>query len=386
MCYTLPGMQQISIQSPFVGKRQFLRADGTPFWEFLEENEIAYDKAHFPFLSNHTKPRVKRLFDFDEYLQLGSRGSAIAYLYKGLGKALNYVGPVLDLELEHGFNDHTDRHTLWVSQKAVELLKRSGYSFDNLADYFGPKSEVLVTLVGMMHDLGNFMDRRDHSTYSAWILTRLFDTTDKHPEMWWATLYSVLFHEEPVLLQHGVKLSEGIPMQWALVAADKMHVGRDRIGGRSFESGIAHGALEDDVHILLEALIVRSAWYFEVGTFVWHLDFSIDQLEEKFASFTKGNRRLWVPQLFQRLLLDQGKMYRETFAEMFSQHYGNRMRMAAESVFHLFSFVNRFEVRLTDTDTRGKVGSGQMSIWQVKRGRFVESGENETEKRWWVRG
>lgn len=396
--YTWGGMSNnlslsIPIDSPFVGRRDFVRADGTSFWQFLDEHKIEYQKSHFPFLTNHKIPKVQRIFNFKEYLELGSRGAALAYLYAGLGKAFNYVGPVLDQELKHGFNDHTDRHTLWVSQTAVELLARSGYSFDNLKDYFGAKSEVLVTLVGMTHDLGNFMDRKQHSTYSAWLLTRLFDNYEKDPQMWGAVLHAVLFHEEPVLRAIGSSLQEGTPMQWALVAADKMHMGRDRIGGRSFASGIKENAFEEDVHILLNSLVVRSSWYFEVGKFVWHLDFSVDQLEEKFASFTKGNQRLWVPWMFQRLFVQKGRAYRDTFSSEFSKIYGDRMRIAAECVFLLYPFVDAFEVRLTDTDTRHKVGSGEMSVWHVARPRpdWRERDSNrkvvvETVEHWWGRG
>ena len=80
-------------------------------------------------------PRFQRavpppVFDWPEYLELESRGEALAYLSRGLGTALNYVGPVLDTELPHGFNDHTDRHTLWVSERAVELLQRAGVGYD----------------------------------------------------------------------------------------------------------------------------------------------------------------------------------------------------------------------------------------------------------------
>lgn len=383
--------QDISLKSPFIGSNYFMRSNGRPFWQYLDSKKIDYQKNHFPFLTAYKKPRVKPVFDFTEYLKLNSRGEALGYLYGGLGKALNYVGPVLDQEMRHGFNDHTDRHTLWVSQTGLELLQRSGYSFDRLDDYFGPKSEILMTLVGMTHDLGNFIDRKNHSTYSAWLLTRLFQNTKKDPEMWHAVLYSILFHEEPVLVDLGLDLSNGIPLQWALVAADKMHVGRDRIGGRSFESGVENGALEEDAHILLNSMIVRSAWYLGVETFIWHLDFSIDQLEDKFVRFTRGNRRLWVPQAFQSLFRDRGRAYRDTFAASFTKLYLNRMLMAAQSVFLLFPFIKFFEVRLTDTDTRGKVGSGEMTIWRLSRDRtdvgqvFGHSKRRLTE-RWWLRG
>ncbi|MCA9369724.1 MAG: hypothetical protein H6774_02280 [Pseudomonadales bacterium] len=343
-----------------------LRPDGTSFWQFLKKEKIAYQKDHFPFLTAHKIPRLKEVYDFEAFMALQSRGQALAYLYQGFGRSLDYVGPVLDSELEHGFNDHTDRHTLWVSQVVAELLHRSGKSYLGKKDY-NEKTEVLATLVGMTHDIGNFVSRKEHSTYSAWMLGKLFGNTYSDVKAWEAVEYSILFHEEPVLVQQGVHLSDGIPLQWALVLADKMHVGRDRIGGRSVESGVKKRAFDKDVHILLNALIVRSTWYFEVNTFVWHLDFSVDQLGEKFASFSKGNKRLWLPRFFQKHFLKKGTIYRESFAKLFSDVYGDRMSMAAESAFLLFPYINTFKVRLVDNDTRQKVGSGEMVVWEKKR-------------------
>lgn len=346
--------------------KNFIRPDETSFWEFLKQHEIPYQKADFPFLTYNKIPKIKRVFDFSDYVQIKSRGEALSYLYNGFGKALNYVGPVLDLELEHGFNDHTDRHTLWVTQTGVELLQRAGISYDGLG-YYDPLTETMMTLVGMTHDLGNFFSRKEHSTYSAWLLTRLFANTKKHPREFSTALHSILFHEEPTLIDLGMNIEDGTPLQWALVAADKMHVGRDRVGGRSFQNGIKMGAFEDDIHIVLNALVVRSSWHLGVRRFIWNLDFSIDQLEEKFESFTTGNQRLYLPKFFQNVFVSKGTLYRESFVKLFSDIYKNRMYLAAKCVFLLFDHINEFVVELADNDTRAKVGSGKMTVLKLTR-------------------
>jgi len=345
----------IGIDSPHLASNEFVRRDGTSFWAFLNSAGISHTKEHFPFLSNHRTPKVKRVFDFGQYLNLSGRGEALSYLYHGLGKAWNYVGPVLDRELKHGFNDHTDRHTLWVSLTAVELLQRAGKSYGNGGGRYDTRTENLLTLVGMTHDLGNFVDRKEHSMYSAWLLTRLFYNYAPHQAEWEAVLFTTLFHEEPMLRELGVNLSDGIPLQWALVAADKMHVGRERIGDRSYESGIANRALEEDVHILLNTLIVRSSWILATRAFVWHLDFSVEQLEEKVESFTKGDGKIWLPDSFHEQFSLGGKPYREIFAEMFTKVYEARIRMAAMAVFLLFPQINRFQVFLTDESKHGEL-------------------------------
>ncbi len=344
----------------------FIRPDGKYFWDFLKENNIRYTKNHFPFLTKHKKPKIKQVFDFAEYMQIGSKGEALSYLYGGFGKAFNYVGPVLDLELKHGFNDHTDRHTLWVGQTGAELLQRAGVSYDG-ARHYDADTEVLMILAGMTHDLGNFFSRKEHSVYSAWLLTKLFTNRERNSVEFETLLQAVLFHEEPVLVDLNLDLENGTPLQWALIVADKMHVGRDRIGSRSTQSGIEHGALEEDIHIVLNALIVRSAWFFGVRSFIWHLDFSVDQLEEKFGSFTTGNHKLHLPLSFQRVFRQRGVRYRESFVQLFNDVYINRMKLAAKSAFLLFPHINEFRVELSDNDTKARVGSAKLEVFKIRR-------------------
>lgn len=356
----------VSLNPALMNRWSFVRPDGTGFWDFLDKAKIKYTREDFAFLTSHSIPQVLPVFKFDDYMQLASQGEALAYLYRGLGKAFNYVGPVLDRELEYGFNDHTDRHTLWVASQTVELLSRAGKHYDGKG-YYDEKTEVLAVLVAMMHDLGNFIDRKDHSTYSAWLMTRLFERSNKHKREWDAVMDTILFHEEPVLLAMHIPLTKLLPLHWALVAADKMHGGRDRVGGRSIEKGIAHQAFEHDTHILLNALVARSSWHLHAGKFIYHLDFSIDQLTDKFAAFSKGNGRLWVPKQFHDLFEREGRKYRDTFAQMFKTLYGPRIIIATKAIFLLFPQIDMFEVHMSDTDTRNKVGSGEKVVLRVKR-------------------
>jgi hypothetical protein len=134
---------------------------------------------------------------------------------------------------------------------------------------------------------------------------------------------------------------------------------------------------------------------------VWHLGFSVDQLEDKFSRFTKGNKRIHVPYSFQKLFVNKGVLYRDTFKEMFTQLYRDRLLMAAQSIFLLFPYLQRFEVQLSDIDTRGKVGSGDMVLWSINRSDvFKNHADTHTAKPkydgkrkqstnrvgWWARG
>lgn len=346
--------------------KEFKRLDETPFWQFLEKNSVSYAKEDFPFLTRDETPEIRSMFDFSDYLNLKSSGEGLTYLYRGLGRSLNYVGPILDLEREHGFNDHTDRHTLWVFGNVVELLKRAGVSFDGKGRC-DAETEMLATLVGLTHDLGNFIARKGHQLYSVWILSNLFSDCADYPTEWEAVKNAIFGHDESYHLNNPQGLKEGLPLQWALVAADKMHVGRDRIGGRSRESGLSGGALDHDSHILVNLLVTRSTWRLGAGIFYWYLDFSLDQLDERFAGFAKNEQHIGVSQQLQDLFKKDGIKLRDGFAQLFENVYSERVELASRAVFSLFPFVSSFEVVLTDNDTKGKVGSEESSIIRIDR-------------------
>lgn len=345
---------------------KFNRSDGESFWDFLESAKIEYRREDFGFLTADDVPVLRPVLDFGKFLKITSRGEALAYLYEGLGRTLVYVGPVLDKELKHGFNDHTDRHTLWVTQTGWDLLARSGMSFDG-KDAHDSKTDVLMTLVGMTHDLGNLVGRKNHSHYSLWMMSRIFYNYRNYPEEWKATLKTIKFHDEEAIKEANVDLRRAIPLLCALVAADKMHVGRDRIGEKSLLDGVEKGAIEHDVHILLNSLITRSTWYLSPKTFVWHLDFSVEQLAKKFASFTNGKDRLWVSKAFIRDYKKRGIAFRESFAKEFGRVYSDRIFFTSQSVFRLLPAVKTFKVVLVDNDTRGKVGDSEFEVVRVER-------------------
>lgn len=338
------------------------RADGTSFWQFLEKINYPFEKGDFPFLTPDDPPRVKPVFDFGEYLRLAGRGEAIAYLYKGLGRTPTYVGPALDAELAYGFNDHSDRHTLWVTQQTIDLLMRAGMNFSGKGQT-NIETELLATLVGMTHDLGNLVSRKGHSKYSIELLRGLFVRTPEQNGQWQMVEQAVIYHDEGTLGQDKFDLKNGHPLLWALVAADKMHVGRDRLGEKSIARG-PEGTVEADVHVVLNMLISRSAWYIHEDTFVWHLDFSVDQAEERLAPLTNDKDRVWVPKEYQEAFRKLGIPYRQTFANQFLEVYKDRIRLSHEAIKLLFPWVANFQVLLGDADVKNKVGKAEIEVWR----------------------
>lgn len=347
--------------------KKLVRGDGTGFWEWLREQEIGFEKTDFGWLTADEPPRIKPVWDFNQYLSLRGRGEAIAYLYGGLGRTLNYVGPVLDVDLLYGFNDHTDRHTLWVAQTGVELLLRSGTGWDGKRRT-GTVDELLMALLGMTHDLGNLVGRGRHAESTVEILSQMFTNKGKRKGEWAAAMEAIKFHDEGAIEREGFDLERGGPLLWALIVADKLHVGRDRVGDKSIATG-PNGSVEADVHVLLNSLVTRSTWYLSQGSFVWHLDFSVEQLTEKFAALTNRKERVWVPQKFQMSWRRAGVKYRESFARDFVEVYHERIELLCQAVLRLFGQVEAVRIVLSDDDSKNKVGRGDVEIMKWERPR-----------------
>ena len=342
------------------------RDDGRGLWEFLDDYGIGFGKADFPWLTADNPPRVLSILDFSQYMLLQGWTEAVGFLYKGLGRTLSYIGPVMDAELSWGFNDHTDRHTLWVAQTGLELLGRAGKSYDG-ERRLDRETELLVLLVGMIHDLGNLMARKGHSAYSVDILRELFANRGGYEKQWQAVEQAVLYHDEPALVKGDFKLDQGWPLLWGLVMADKMHVGRSRVGDKSLVTG-PEGAIEADPHVVLNCLVAGCTWYLAGESFVWRLDFSVEQLEEKFVALSNNKERVWVPDEYQRAFRKQNIPYRETFSRQFMEVYGERVALAAGAAFLLFPNVREFQLVLSDCDVRGKVGQAEVVMHTVARG------------------
>jgi hypothetical protein len=223
-----------------------------------------------------------------------------------------------------------------------------------------------MLLVGMVHDIGNLVGRKGHSKYSLDILRELFANRQGHEQQWLAVEQAVLAHDEPVLSGGEMVLKDGWPLLWAIVIADKMHVGRNRIGEKSLKTA-PDGSLEMDPHVVMDCLLTGSTWYLAGDTFTWRLDFSTEQLEEKFLTVTRNKDRVWVPAEYQKAFRERGVRYRETFAQQFLEVKKERVKLAAEAALLLFPWISDFQVLLSDSDSRGKVERAEMVIHRVVR-------------------
>ena len=68
-----------------------------------------------------------------------------------------------------GYTDHSAVHCTMVAKRAAYILKKFGYSEEDIE---------LVKIAGFMHDIGNVINRSHHAEYGALLANELLKETD----------------------------------------------------------------------------------------------------------------------------------------------------------------------------------------------------------------
>lgn len=112
-----------------------------------------------------------------------------------------------------GFTEHSFAHVTVVSEKAGYILETLGYS---------PRMVELVKIAGYLHDIGNLVNRIEHSQSGAVMAFRLLDKMGFPPEEIALITTAIGNHDEGT----GQPVSE---LAAALILADKSDVRRSRV-------------------------------------------------------------------------------------------------------------------------------------------------------------
>lgn len=112
-----------------------------------------------------------------------------------------------------GFTEHSFAHVTRVAKTAGSVLKQLGY---------GERDVELAKIAGYLHDIGNVVNRVDHSQSGAVMAFRILDRMDFPPEEIAAIVSAIGNHDEGT----GVPVS---PLAAALIIADKSDVRRSRV-------------------------------------------------------------------------------------------------------------------------------------------------------------
>ena len=112
-----------------------------------------------------------------------------------------------------GFTEHSFAHVGRVAQIAGYILESLGYP---------ARTVELAKIAGYLHDIGNVVNRVDHSQSGAVMAFRILDRMEFPPEEIAAIVTAIGNHDEGT----GVPVSE---LAAALIIADKSDVRRNRV-------------------------------------------------------------------------------------------------------------------------------------------------------------
>ena len=123
-----------------------------------------------------------------------------------------------------GFTEHSFPHVCHVAQMAGELLRVLGYDEHTVE---------LAKIAAYLHDIGNLVNRADHSQSGAVMAFRLLDHMDMEPADIATVVTAIGNHDE----------GTGVPVNAvaaALILADKSDVRRNRVRNRDIATFDIH--------------------------------------------------------------------------------------------------------------------------------------------------
>ena len=112
-----------------------------------------------------------------------------------------------------GYTEHSFAHVTRVAETASNILLSLGYS---------PREAELAKIAGYLHDIGNLVNREEHSQSGAVIAFRILDKLGMSAEEIAAIVTAIGNHDEG----NGVPVSA---LAAALIIADKTDVRRTRV-------------------------------------------------------------------------------------------------------------------------------------------------------------
>lgn len=123
-----------------------------------------------------------------------------------------------------GFTEHSFAHVTKVAESAGYILETLGYE---------KRTVELAKIAGFLHDIGNLVNRVDHSQSGAIIAFRILDRMGMDPSEISTVVTAIGNHDEGT----GVPVSA---VAAALILADKSDVRRSRVRNNKIEAGDIH--------------------------------------------------------------------------------------------------------------------------------------------------
>lgn len=132
-----------------------------------------------------------------------------------------------------GYTEHSFAHVTRVSETAAYILRELGYD---------PHEIELAKIAGYLHDIGNLVNRVDHSQSGAVMAFRILDHMEMPPEDIACVVTAIGNHDE----------GTGVPVNGvaaALILADKSDVRRSRVRNEDFATFDIHDRVNYSVEM-----------------------------------------------------------------------------------------------------------------------------------------
>lgn len=166
-----------------------------------------------------------------------------------------------------GFTEHSFAHVTRVAEIAGEILSALEYP---------DRTVELAKIAGFLHDIGNVVNRVDHSQSGAVMAFRILDRMEFSPEEIAEIVTAIGNHDEGT----GVPVS---PIAAALIIADKSDVRRSRVRHQD--------DIVDDIHDRVNFAVRKSSVVVDREEGCIRLDLDVDTdlspVVEYFEIFTK---------------------------------------------------------------------------------------------------
>lgn len=135
-----------------------------------------------------------------------------------------YISKADETLLELGFTEHSFAHVTKVAETSSKILSVLGYS---------EKEVELAKIAGYLHDIGNLVNRVEHSQSGAVMAFRILDKLNMEAEDIATVVSAIGNHDEGT----GVPVN---PVSAAIILADKSDVRRSRVRNTDISSFDIH--------------------------------------------------------------------------------------------------------------------------------------------------
>ena len=159
---------------------------------------------------------------------------------------MTYIRKADEALKELGYTEHSFAHVEMVAQKTGMILSTLGYS---------EREVELGKIAGIMHDIGNVINRIDHAQSGAVMAFRLLDNINMPPEEICTIISAIGNHDEST--------AEPIsPISASLIIADKTDVRRSRVRNTDFitfdiHDRVNYAALSSSLEFKTEKKIIQ---------------------------------------------------------------------------------------------------------------------------------